>query len=85
MMWNGVDSAPPTSIARDDDRNQSHGVGQATSVKIVFRTETRVVEQKILDGLEPAYREQANPTNESVREAVDALPFRGGSEHGPTE
>lgn len=61
------------------------GVGQATSVKIVFRTETRVVEQKILDGLEPAYREQANPTNESVREAVDALPFSGGSEHDPTE
>ena len=61
------------------------GVGQATSVKVVCRTETKDIEQNILDGLEPAYRKQANPVNESVRKAVDALPFHGEREHGPVE
>ena len=61
------------------------GVGQATSVKIVFRTQTKSVEQQMLDGLEPAYKEQANPISESVRKAIDELSFCGGSEHGPVE
>ena len=61
------------------------GVGQATSIKIVSRTETAPVEHQLLDGLEPAYIAQANPVNEAVRKAIDELPFCGGSEHGSTD
>ena len=61
------------------------GVGQATSMKVVFRTKTKSIDQTMLDGLEPAYREQANPVNASVREAVDKLPFCEGDKIGSVE
>ena len=51
------------------------GVGQATSMKIVLGTETKTIEQTVLDGLDPAYREQESPVNESVRRTIEELPF----------
>ena len=51
------------------------GVGQTTSIKIVSREGTNSVEQKVLEGLDPAYKEQANPISKTVREAIAQLPF----------
>ena len=58
------------------------GVGQATSMKIVTRLETKTVEQDILDKLAPAYEEHSNPSNDTVKKAIDELPYDRDSEGG---
>ena len=57
------------------------GVGQATSMKIVSRGETRSVEQTTLDGLAPAYDRQAEPISDDIKEAIAGLPYGNGGDH----
>ena len=57
------------------------GVGQATSMKIVSRGGTHAVEQEILDRLVPAYEQHANPVTDSIKKAVEGLPYDNGGNH----
>ena len=55
------------------------GVGQASTMKIVSRGGTETVNQETFEMLAPAYKQHANPESDSIREAIEALPY-GGSE-----
>ena len=51
------------------------GVGYTTTMKIVTKDGTTSVEQEILDKMEPAYKEQANPKLKKVDDTIKALPY----------
>ena len=53
------------------------GGGHATTTKIVTPTGTIAIDQAVLDKMEPAYREQANPRLSEVEKAIEPLPFEG--------
>ena len=61
------------------------GVGQATSMKVVLRKGTSSLQEELILGLDPAYREQASPINETVRNKISSLPFPERSTSAPTE
>lgn len=56
------------------------GVGQATTMKIVFKEGTKDVAEDVLVSLKPAYELHANPINDSILKVIKKLPLLDRSE-----
>ena len=63
----------------------AQGVGRSTSMMIVSRQNCLTIERNILEGLVPAYEQQANPTSDAIKKAIEELPYDNGGVHDTTD